>query len=150
MSITINAPRSTYGVLRAKWHAAISSAELPTSFELLLDHAVKSGNCRFWLLDLSQCNWSEPPFMTWLAQQFAAQATQLLGGPIFAAYLGASHQVVHSKNTCAATTQCQAAEANFYSSFFENAALAIDWLRDQQELEPTSADLFSLVTRATK
>ncbi|MVN77405.1 hypothetical protein GO988_13805 [Hymenobacter sp. HMF4947] len=138
MSIIINAPQFTCGVLRAKWSKPVVAAELLTSYELVLDQALKSGKCRFWLLDLSQRNWSEPTLLNWLSQQFAARASQALGGPVFVAYLTASHHWVHVGGSGLTAMRQRAAKVNFYSCFFKNGALALDWLRDQRQLEPTA------------
>ena len=138
---TINSPQFTGGVLRATWSRPAVPHELSSFYEELLVCARESGNCRFWLLDLSQRNWAEPSFLQWLGQEFVGQATAALGGPIFVAFLIAPQHLSQLKSSYIADIRCRATEVNFYFTFFENAALAVDWLRDQQELLSATIEL---------
>jgi hypothetical protein len=120
-----------------RWLAPATPDQLSNHYADLLVMARHYHHCRFWLLDLRQYDWGTPALGTWLAHTFARHATQVLGCPLFIAYL--LDPVHYDKAAAAASSSLlrQCADYQMYPYFFASEKAATEWLHHQQELDVT-------------
>lgn len=140
---TVALPRFASGIVRATLSKKLPAQAPPVPAEQLLPTSRHDGPGRYWLLDVSEHQCPLLSLRQWLALAKAAQAGKLPEGPFCVACLVAP-ATQSSTADCGGLSELQheAAATNCYISVFDNAAQAISWLRDQQELELMLADGF--------
>lgn len=125
-------------LLRGEWAGPVPSAVLPACYGQLLA-AAEAQNCRFWLLDMRRRNWHDAAFAEWFTTTFAAQASQVVGQPIFIAYLVLDGQRPQVEGYCNEVLLRQITEYNVFPFYFTDEQQARSWLHDQQAAETQSA-----------
>lgn len=122
-------------LLHVRWTAPVDDPRLSSHFFDVLTAARNQSWCRFWLVDMRGCPWPRPAHWQWLGGPYARYAAQVLGHPLFVAFvLDPSHyQYVYAQPTKQAL--CTSANYDVYPYFFDNDADARDWLLHQQALD---------------
>lgn len=121
--------------LHSCWRGTTTDDELYAHYAELMAAAEAHDYCRFWLLDMRERNWHASGFGRWFGNEFAAIAHQVLGQPLFIAYvLNPTHKAIADSPGVQAT-QYNCAAHGVYPFFFDNEAAARDWLAHQQALD---------------
>ena len=122
------------GLLRGEWARPVPSAVLPACYGQLLV-AAEAHDCRFWLLDMQHRNWHDEDFARWFSHVFAAQASQVVGQPLFLACVVSPAQRAQVEGRCNEQLLRQITAYNVFPFYFTEERLARAWLRDQQAAE---------------
>jgi hypothetical protein len=126
------------GLLRGEWAGPVPAAALPACYGQLLV-AAEAHDCRFWLLDMRRRNWHDAAFAEWFSADFAAQASQVVGQPLFIACVVRPGQRPQVEGQCNELLLRQITAYNVFPFYFTDERLARAWLRDQQAAETPPA-----------
>jgi hypothetical protein len=126
------------GLLRGEWAGPVPAAALPACYGQLLV-AAEAHDCRFWLLDMRRRNWHDAAFAEWFSTDFAAQASQVVGQPLFIACVVQPGQRPQVEGQCNEQLLRQITAYNVFPFYFADERLARAWLRDQQAAETPPA-----------
>ncbi|MDJ0366586.1 hypothetical protein QMK33_15610 [Hymenobacter sp. H14-R3] len=118
--------------LRGSWAGPVAAATLPACYAQLLAMAQAHGACRFWLLDMQQRDWHDAAFAQWFGEYFVPQVSAVLGQPLFMACVVRPAQRLQVEDGRTELLLRRAAAFTIFPFYFDNAAHAHAWLRDQQ------------------
>ncbi|GAB3635063.1 hypothetical protein GCM10027422_06530 [Hymenobacter arcticus] len=118
--------------LRGSWAGPVAAATLPACYTQLLAVAQAHGACRFWLLDMQRRDWHDEAFVRWFGEWFIPQASAALGQPLFIACVVRPGQRPQVEDGRTELLLRRAAAHTIFPFYFDNAANAQAWLRDQQ------------------
>jgi hypothetical protein len=115
-------------LLIGRWLHDSDDEALYPAYRQLLAAAKANGNCRFWLLDMRRRRWHTAAFAHWFSGLLAHEVVREVGASVFVAYVADEAHRVHIESVATEATLRQAAQVEFYPYFFNNEAVARDWL----------------------